>query len=276
MSVEILGVQAMNDGRTVTVETAAGRGTKKSVRGVVVEYTGSAVEGVVVHEGERFDALWSDGSGPLYVVGQKGRIHTNASGAWKAKNLKLPHLMAVWGCGERLYVAGERGTIATGVALDSFEATTIGDAMFSGIHGCDEEHVYVTGDQTVARSTPDGFVEVPIPEGRSAYLSPLVLAADNVLLCARGVGGLYRGSPASGFERIPDIAKPEYYGATVFRGEIFIAAGAQGVLRLNGSELVVAKEGLAAYHISASETHLSAGGLSFRASFDGDAWTVVS
>lgn len=280
MAFDFFGVQPSNDGAIYSTQSAAGRGSKKSIRGVIARHAGPGAPSEIVSEAsERIQGIDLGMDGTVYAVTAKGRLLCNAAGEFKARNLKLPDLQRVRVLeDDTLALTGDGGTVARGSLAAGFTAQQFAAGQRAvymyGVSASSAGTVVAVGAAGILMDEGDGWFVAREPEARTLLFGVHVVAEDDVIVVGEP-GILRRGDPKG---ELRSIAVPtgikNLKAVCAFQGAIYLAAGGDGVFRLDGDTLVCVEPRIAAYTVASSASLLCASGMGFWACFDGTTWTA--
>lgn len=280
MAFSFFDVQPTDDGVIYSTQSAGGRSSKKTMSGVIARHAGPGAPSEIIGEAsERIQGIDLGRDGTVYAVTAKGRLLCNASGDFKAKNLKLPDLQRVRVLeGERLALAGDGGTVALGSLDAGFEAQQFAagqnPAYMYGLSASTAGTVVAVGAAGVVMEAGDGWFVAREAEARTLLFGVHVVADDDVIVVGEP-GILRRGDPKRALRSLAVPTGMKHLKAVcAFQGAIYLAAGGDGVFRLDGDTLVCVEPRIAAYTLASSASLLCAAGLGSWACFDGTTWTA--
>lgn len=281
MAFEIFGVQPTDDGTIFSTQSAGGRASKKSARGVIARHSGPGGRSEILGEaGERIQGIAVRDDRTLYAVTAKGRLLHNEAGDLKAKNLKLPDLLRVLALADgELVVVGDHGTVARGSVQHGFTAKMFAEGQSAScVHGVSASAsgtlVAVGAPGVLINEGAEWFVARKA-EARTLLIGVHVLADDDVIIAGEPAI-LLRGDPRAEMRpiEVPEGVK-KLKAVCEFQGSVYVAAGSDGILRLDGDRLISVNTSVAAYHLGSSKALLCAAGMGFMACFDGKSWTAT-
>lgn len=220
-----------------------------------------------------FTDLWRSEAGNLYVSDADGCIHRFDGSAWSVTQVSKQVLVSVWGLSDtEIYTAGHEGVVYRwdGHAWSAI-SQQLGDVVFT-VRGSSGRDLYACGENALFRhfdGTEWAPIELPTNQGLTGLL---VLASNDVLVCGAG-GVLFRGSG----QDWTDLSQSglDLYAMAQYRGEIYLAAGGDGLFRLEGDEAVNVKDTFMPYTVTANATYLAAAGDTLAVRFDGTTWKAT-
>ncbi|MBP2234797.1 hypothetical protein J2Z31_001287 [Sinorhizobium kostiense] len=217
-----------------------------------------------------FTDIWRAPSSPLFVCDADGQVHLFRAEAWTAIRVSERALNTVWGFTEALaYTGGDDGIV---YRWDGSGWTAISPPLGGTIlciRGSTPTDLYVCGEDSLFwHYDGSAWTQIALPTN-VVLVGLLPLSTADVLVSGQG-GALFRGAGAVW----TDVSQPgrDFYKMALFRGEIHIAGGGDGVLVFDGVSVRSIKDNIVVYRLGANETYLAAAGGNLAARFDGAGW----
>lgn len=267
IEINCLDVAVDAEGRvTSLVVTSDG----ESFRSYVVVHERIDRPGRVVYEVDAWcTGLLRPGGGPIYLVDNDGRLHTDEAGSFAVQDLGAPFgLNRIALAAGRLVACGADGVV---LRRDAQGWTSLGKpigADLYGIGGTADGTLYVVGDRgTAARIDGRGWHDLHLPTD-STLLCAHSLAADTMAL--GGENGVFFVGAGARWQAIDPA--PSAHDLCAFDSGLAVAAAGAGVVSFDGAAFRPLKEDVDAQAVDASGRYLAvaAGDAVWR--FDGRSW----
>ncbi len=217
-------------------------------------------------------SMWLSENGGLFLADDDGQIHSNVGGRWSVVSLEPPgSLTYIYGLSEaEIYSCGKNGALYRFADSNWSRIDAGTEADLYGIHCEKSGEAYAVGERgTLLRWSDLGGVEL-IEVPTNAMLNAVLSVEGNVVVC--GERGVVLSGSGNQWAVVEADAARSFHSATRYGTDVLLGAGADGVFRLRGSELVAYKEGVPAYGLASNEGFLAVSGNEIAFRFDGAAW----
>jgi hypothetical protein len=210
-------------------------------------------------------------SGRLFAVDMDGKLHsTDLKGHWTVQDLGCSGgLVSLWVASEdELFAAGDSGDRVRIFKGQIEVARDPQNRTLNGVHGCSPEDVYMVGDEGLILQYRRGqWLEMEPPTNHTMY-AVLCLSPREVYVAGMG-GMIFRGN-GDGWEqlRAPNVSMTDL---AWYRGALYVAAGEDGVYRLEAQGLEKVEDSMI-YHLSTIGEYLFGLGGNLVIRFDGSDW----
>jgi hypothetical protein len=204
-----------------------------------------------------FTGLWRSPTGKVFVSAADDEIHMNPdpeprAAPWRVEALRGT-LTGVWGLSDDLVFTW--GVLSTGPVVYRYDGSAWssvppppGEIM--RMHGCAPDLIYAVGSHgLIARFDGTGWTRLPSPTG--AGLSDVFVASEDEMYAVGPGRQLLRGS-VHGWTELMEGPAP-MFGVVRWNGEVWVGASEAGLMKLDGTELVVVKPNVKAEKLDARQ-----------------------
>jgi photosystem II stability/assembly factor-like uncharacterized protein len=209
-------------------------------------------------------------SGTIFAVDADGVVHSDETGSFTKYDTKSPPgFTRIWCLDDQHVFACGRGGVMvrkSGAQWIQFNSGLDGDLY--GVHGTSSRQIYTVGEEgRIFHYNGREWTRVDPPTN---YILNAVLCVTSkrVFICGEG-GAIFEGAQSQWQPlEAPAIT---YYSLAEFRGQIYVAAGGDGVFVIDGNGLKLIKK-LTIYNLVTCGNLLLAIGDDLVGRFDGNAW----
>ncbi len=212
-------------------------------------------------------SMWLSPTGTFYAIDSRGELIANGKpGGFITKK----PLLRIWGLSSKqLFVIGRAGLVMRLDGKQWIDMSIKGAGIVYRIGGTALDRLFAATAKGLYRWNGSTWRAVTLPKKvalRGLYVDKTdVLVAGEKGFCATvaEAGDAVTVIPGAG----------DFHAVARFGGEIYVGAGAAGILMARKGALVAAKSDIPARSLAASSKQLVVAGLNAMASFDGTTWT---